>query len=208
MDSIFDDFAKAQAEYSGPLLASTLSPVSPRSNISRLREFYQSSNTAQIQTDLRYKIVYNQSIRISGPEGNAWIAVYAAYWQAVGHLLATEDALARGYDHEANWLRVYDSWKEVTTSLIRGYTNAGFAAWTIPCLYTTARNLRSFAIKADQQSNAEKNDVTFGSALQDDIVTEVDKNQKLKDAVQLLNRIFQLCANDKYERCFHANTRC
>jgi hypothetical protein len=206
MDGIFDDFAKAQAEYSGPLLATTLSPTSPPSNISRLRDFHQSSNAAQIQTDLRYKIVYNQSIRIGGPEGNAWIAVYAAYWQAVGHLLATEDALARGHDHEANWAKVYDSWKEVTTSLIRGYTNAGFAAWTIPCLYTTARNLRSFAIKADQQSSTEKNDVMFGSVLQDDIATEVDKNQKLKDAVQLLNRIFQLCANDKYVSC-HIGSR-
>jgi hypothetical protein len=83
----------------------------------------------------------------------------------------------------------------MTNALVRGYTNGGFEAWTVPCLYVAGKYLRIFAIKADTEtgSNAE-----FAGDFQDDFNPEGGKNEKLEDAARLLNRIFNICLSDRY----------
>jgi hypothetical protein len=95
---------------------------------------------------------------------------------------------------QASWTKVYDSWKEMTNALIRGYTNCGFEAWTVPCLYVAGKYMRIFAIKADEATGA-----STGSAnnFQDDFNPEAEKNEKLEDAARQLNRIFQICLSDR-----------
>ena len=95
---------------------------------------------------------------------------------------------------QVSWTKVYDSWKEMTNTLIRGYTNCGFEAWTVPCLYVAGKYMRIFAIKADEATGA-----STGSAnnFQDDFNPEAEKNEKLEDAARQLNRIFQICLSDR-----------
>ena len=96
---------------------------------------------------------------------------------------------------QAAYTKVYESWKNVTNQLIRGYSNAGFEAWTIPCLYVAGKYMRVFGIKADQESG---NNAGFSSNnFEDDLNADSGKNDKLEDAARVLNRIFQLCLADR-----------
>lgn len=84
----------------------------------------------------------------------------------------------------------------MTVALIRGYTNLGFQAWTVPCLYIAGKHIRIFAIKADKEIEAKGGQVSSGSFGEDD-VNDSDKNEKLEDAARVLNRIFTLCISDR-----------
>jgi hypothetical protein len=88
----------------------------------------------------------------------------------------------------------------MTNALIRGYTNLGFEAWTVPCLYVAGKYLRNFAIKADESAAASTSLVT---TFQDDFNPEAEKNEKLEDAARVLNRAFNICLSDRY---VHAST--
>jgi len=82
----------------------------------------------------------------------------------------------------------------MTNALIRGYTNCGFEAWTVPCLYVAGKYMRIFAIKADEATGVSTGVVSnFG----DDFNPEAEKNEKLEDCARQLNRIFQLCLSDR-----------
>lgn len=82
----------------------------------------------------------------------------------------------------------------MTNALIRGYTNCGFEAWTVPCLYVAGKYMRIFAIKADEATGASTGAVSnFG----DDFNPDAEKNEKLEDCARQLNRIFQLCLSDR-----------
>ncbi|KAI9841422.1 MAG: COP9 signalosome (CSN) subunit [Sclerophora amabilis] len=200
MQSIFNDFREAQAIGSGPLLSSTLIPVAPEANATRLQAFYRSTNHFSAQSDIRSQIVNHNypGLRLSKAESNAWVDVYVAFWKAVGEIFVTEDALARGQDVQAGWTRVYEAWKEMTSILIKGYSGSGgFQAWTVPCLYVAGKYARAFAIKADEQAGREKGTVTFNSGYQDDVADGFGNNEKLEDAARLINRIFTLCVSDR-----------
>lgn len=93
---------------------------------------------------------------------------------------------------QASWTKVFESWKEFSLALIRGYTNFGFEAWTVPCLYVAGKYLRIFAIKADEGAATTTTVTNF-----DDFNPEAGQNEKLEDAARLLNRIFQLCLADR-----------
>lgn len=95
---------------------------------------------------------------------------------------------------QTTWTKVYDAWKEMINALIRGYTNGGFEAWTVPCLYVTGKYLRVFAIKADEETG---NDGLTAGEFQDDFNPEGGKNKMLEDAARVLNRIFTLCLSDR-----------
>lgn len=91
---------------------------------------------------------------------------------------------------------MYETWKEFTTALIRGYTNYGFEAWTIPCLYTAGKHLRLFAISSDEERNttdAAANALELG----DDFDPDLEKQKQLRDCEQQLKRIFTLCLSDR-----------
>ncbi|MCJ1384742.1 COP9 signalosome (CSN) subunit [Xylographa soralifera] len=177
---------------SGPLLATTITPIAPLDDPNRLIRFFESSSSFTVSTDVRSHLLThpNTEVRFAKSEGNAWVDVYVAYWKATGGILAVDDGAKGG------WSKVYESWKEVTNALIRGYSNSEFEAWTVPCLYVTARYLRSFAIRADEEQKV-GNGVSFGIGIQDDMAGDHGKNRKLEDAARIINRIFTLCISDR-----------
>ena len=85
----------------------------------------------------------------------------------------------------------------MTALLVRGYTNCGFEAWTVPCLYVVGKYMRVFAIKADEGAAHSNGSVTN---FQDDFNPEAEKNEKLEDAARQLNRIFTICLSDRLAR--------
>jgi hypothetical protein len=91
----------------------------------------------------------------------------------------------------------------MTNALIRGYTNCGFEAWTVPCLYVAGKYMRIFAIKADEATGASSGAI---SNFQDDFNPEAEKNEKLEDAARQLNRIFQICLSDRSVYYPHQNS--
>lgn len=192
MDVVFRDFQQAHLLGSGPLLASTLNPIAPADDKNRLDRIYSSSNSISVAPDVRSGLLAhsNTPVRFSKGEGNAWVDVYIAYWKVTGELVAAKEGLT------GDWCNVYESWKEVTNSLIKGYSGSWFEAWTVPCLYIAGKYLRSFAIKADEYVKATRPD-NFRARLQDDIAIDSENNEKLEDAARVINRIFTLCISDR-----------
>lgn len=93
---------------------------------------------------------------------------------------------------------MYESWRDLTSVLIRGYNTYGFEAWTIPCLYIVGKHLRLFAITADAERGSSSVDPSGDAALmQDDFDPEAERSAQLRDCEQHLKRIFTLCLNDR-----------
>ena len=197
MRAIFQDFKHAHHIRSGPLLGSTIMPTAPASDPLRLRSLYYEINSTNISVSLRNGLLTPKAdVRLSKTEGNAWVEVYVAYWKFLGEIVPAVE----NRDIQVNWSKMYEAWKEVANSLIRGYTSAGFQAWTVPCLYVAGRFLRIFAIKADESLRGSGDDGKFSSGgFQDDVVGgELGKNEKLEDSARMINRIFTLCISDRY----------
>lgn len=117
--------------------------------------------------------------------------MYGSFWKAVGEIIAISDGT------KSEWSVVYDAWKDVTTALIKGYSGGFFEAWTVPCLYKVGRFLRVFAIRSDDGGKTNRA-AKFGAGIQDDIVNDFGKNEKLEDAARVINRMFTLCISDRY----------
>ena len=195
MDALFNDFKQAHYQLSGPLLAATITPIAPSNDPNRLRKFYRESDDYSISADVRYQIThYDRSVQIKKQEANAWIEVYIVFWKALGPIIDAEDDPVG-----ADWSRLYESWKEVTNTLLKGYSSGHFEAWTVPCLYVVGKYLRAFAIKADASAKAANGGMQMTTGgFQDDIASDIGKNEKLEDAARVINRIFTLCISDRY----------
>jgi hypothetical protein len=195
MRTLFQEFKHAHRIRSGPLLASTITPVAPPGDPQRLQSFYYGFNSFNVSSELRNGLLTPKAeLRLPKAEGNAWLDLYVAYWKALGEITAGE-----GRSSEPMWPKVYEAWKEVANALIRGYTSAGFQAWTVPCLYVVGRYLRIFAMKADESLRGTGNDVKFPEGgFQDEVTGEFGKNEKLEDSARMINRIFTLCISDRY----------
>ena len=195
MDALFNDFKQAHYQESGPLLAATITPIAPVNDPNRLRTFRRESDDFSISADIRYQIThYDKSVQIRKQEANAWIDVYIAFWKALGPILDAEDDADM-----AEWSSVYEGWKEVTNTLIKGYSSGHFEAWTVPCLYVVGRFLRTFAIRADANAKAANGGIQMTTGgFQDDIASDIGKNEKLEDAARVINRMFTLCISDRY----------
>lgn len=193
MDTLFQDFKQAQAVGSGPLLATTITPIAPSVDPNRLRKLYDDSNSFSIASDIRYGLLDHKQtdLRFSKAEGTAWVDVYVAYWKALGAIFEAENG-----GPDSDWTKAYEAWKEVANALIRGYSSAGFGAWTMPCLYVAGKYLRIFATKADDgiKEGGSNGNATF----EDDIVGQNGGHEKLEDAARVLNRMFTLCISDRY----------
>jgi len=192
MAQLFVDFHEAQRIGSGHLLASCLIPVDLSPASQRLRSFAQLSNYSAIENDVRYRLFQSPeaSYRPSKSEVTAWTDIFAALWATVKELELIKDS-----PHQSSWARVFDTYKKVTESLIRGYST-GFQAWTVPCLYTTGKYLRAFAIKADAEAKSKEGD-SFGDGFSDDIMGNFGKNEKLEQAAWVINRMFTTCLSDR-----------
>ena len=192
MDLLFHDFTQAHLVGSGPLLSSTLSPIAPSDDPSRLRRISLSSTEATIAEDIRSGLysAYERGLQLSKQEIGAWVDVYAAYWRVVNQLCTY---LESGHFDHSN---IYELWKELTNCLIKGYSSSSFAAWTVPCLYIAGRCLRTFAINADAQVRTTK-PASFNTGMQDDVTGSLNKYETLEDAARIINRIFTLCISDR-----------
>lgn len=119
--------------------------------------------------------------------------MYYLFWKAIGEILTVTGQL--GDNDTTSWTRVFETWRDLTTAITRGYTNHGFEAWSIPCVYVIGKYLRIFAIKADDERSKNANDQ--GASFQDDFDPETEKHQHLEDCARQLNRIFTLCLSDR-----------
>ncbi|KAL9614222.1 MAG: hypothetical protein Q9167_001310 [Letrouitia subvulpina] len=195
MNRLFYTFQEAHLLFSGPLLSTTLTPIAPASDPHALHQLHVDTNVFSVAGDIR-GCIENSTLRLSKAETNAWVDIYVAYWKAIGEIGRAESG-----KHRDDWaVRVYEAWKEVTNFVIRGYTSAGFGAWTLPCLYVAGKYLRIFAIKADEE-RGKQNGAGGGfrevDRLGDDIAATFEKNELLEDAARVINRIFTLCISDR-----------
>ena len=200
MDALFQDFRAAHYGGNGALLASTLSPVPLTRDPDRLEAFYNQTNQFEVNADIKYYVSKdNSALKIKAPEANCWAEVYIAYWKSLGAILSAQKR-GNGGDHAS----VYEIWKELANALIRGYTNGGFEAWTVPCLYVVAKWLRTFAIRTDRASNGQGGRHLKSGDLEDGFASELGSNERLEDAARVINRIFTLCISDRYADSMHS----
>jgi COP9 signalosome complex subunit 12 len=191
MDRLIARFEEAYLYGSGPQVAETLAPIPPADDPAFLERICRFSDSLNIVRDINTKILATAPPKVfSKAETNAWAEVYAAYWKAVGVLLQVQDG------HRSRLPDLYEAWKEIVLALIKGYSNGHFQSWTIPCLYTVGRYLRTFAIKADEQSR-ENGSLAFDPNMKEDVASDMNKNDKLEDAARVINRIFTLCISDR-----------
>ncbi|KKK24362.1 hypothetical protein ARAM_000876 [Aspergillus rambellii] len=194
MDTILEDLRLGHHKGSGRHLAAALTPIDTPRLPNRLKSFYKRWPAAQVPSNIRQCILQapaRDSPKLPKQELNAWVDVFTAYWRAVGEIVQFED-----YSSRASWVKVFDAWKELANILIRGYSNFGFQAWTIPCLYVVGKYLRIFAIKADAEI-ASQESMAFADRFQDDVTTDFGKNGKLEETARILNRMFTLCLGDR-----------
>ncbi|KAJ5574589.1 PCI/PINT associated module [Penicillium hetheringtonii] len=190
MGTLANEFRIAYLNGSGPGLAAVLTPITTRNDPDRLRSFYNFSNPAYLTKDLNSSLFHGKTPKISKAEQHAWVDIFAAYWEAAGELLKFE----AGHPG-ASAVAIFTAWKKVANAIIRGYSNAsGLPAWTLPCLYTVGKYLRTFAIKADLQV-ASQGSSSLG--FQDDVAADFEKNAHLEDAARVINRMFTLCLGDR-----------
>ncbi|TEA12051.1 Protein CSN12-like protein [Colletotrichum sidae] len=199
MEGLFEEFRNAHKTRSGYALAQTHQPFNPVNRPDKLRSIWMSTNIQDVKGDVKYMLLGRSSgskkFKLDFEETNGWVEVYSAYWKAIGEILKAEgDSSAGG--RSSSWTKVYEAWKELTTALIRGYTNYGFEAWTIPCLYTVGKHLRLFAISSDEERNS--SEATANAMdLGDDFDPDLEKQKQLRDCEQQLKRIFTLCLSDR-----------
>ncbi|KAE8412305.1 hypothetical protein BDV36DRAFT_271765 [Aspergillus pseudocaelatus] len=191
MATIFEDFVQGQRLGSGPRLAAALTPVAPAEYPQRLQSFYRFSNAARVSSDLRYSLFQANGLKLPKQEQNAWIDIFSTYWTAVGEIIKLTDSPS-----SASWVKVFNSWKDLANILIRGYTNFGLQAWTVPCLYIVGKYLRIFAMRADAELSSQDS-VAFGDNFQDDIAADFEKSAKLEESARIINRMFTLCLSDR-----------
>ena len=196
MEVLCREYWHANEEGSGPLLAATISPIAPPNYLNRLDAIYGHTNAASLSRDISYSLTKTADapIQYPNPEINTWTEIYSAYWYAIGAILAAEHAPTK-----PDWTKVYEAWKDVANTVIKGYSSGVLDAWTLPVLYTAGKHLRTFAIKADDHARASGGDASFiAGGLQEDIAGDFGKNEKLEDAARVINRMFTLCISDRY----------
>ena len=193
MQNIFQQFHEAYVQGSGPLLATTLSPIAPPDDPTHLKRLSENTSATSLSQDIRSGLsgVTGGELKLSKGERSAWVEVYAAFWKASGEIVSIQDRLG------ANWIALYEAWKDVANALIKGYSGGWFEAWTVPCLYVVGRYLRVFAIRADEAHNCTR-ELNFLAGEQDDAVASIGGNERLEDAARVINRVFTLCISDRY----------
>lgn len=201
MDALIRDFARVYNAEDGYGLEAILSPLAPLNDSGRLYALHRGTNAYSVQSDVRAGL---NALRLDKAEANVWLEVFVAYWKAVGEILAAEEATnvgkSNGNSHAggANWLKVYEAWRDVLNAVYRGYQSQQFELWTIPALYVTGRSLRVFAIKADACLSTKKGGaMAHNAGFQDDITDDEGGNETLADAARQINKVFGLCLSDR-----------
>lgn len=205
MDALFALFNTAHEHRNGYLLASTLDPLGPPQIPHLIHDFAHDSTPSKIETDIRYRTVYNSALGLSKSDARAWLDLYVAYWKFAQEYSNYSNTDGKGYNgnksRSSSSSSVYDTWKDFVNVLLRGYTSGAFAIWTLPCLYVAGKYLRMFAIRADEQAVkmgvGSSVMVSAGAGFGDDVVGGMGVNEKLEDAARQINRIFGMCISDR-----------
>ncbi|KAF2815839.1 uncharacterized protein BDZ99DRAFT_124431 [Mytilinidion resinicola] len=197
MDRIIGRFHQCVAEENGTELAKIFSTKAPASSPNFFYDLRRASNAQHIDGEIHYSLTPRNGFSFDSAEVNAWAEVFVNYWKAVGEFIGLEESTDRGELKDGQYGEVYDVWKAFTNSLIKYHSSSVLPFWTIPCLYTALTDLRTYAIKADEQSVNAKGSINFSTGLQDDIVSSVGKNEKLEDYARVLNRVFNMCLQDR-----------
>ncbi|KAA8910791.1 hypothetical protein FN846DRAFT_904746 [Sphaerosporella brunnea] len=165
----------------GRALGSLLNPTNPDNH-----SFAYSSNHYSIRKTVEKELSGISSFRngITDRGQRAWVDVVVSFWEVVCELergntgrAVVDDGsgLELGY-----WGRAYTKMSAYTTTVSRGFINSGWQNWLLPVLYEACRNLRDFAIRADEEEKS------------------VGKSaDKLEDAARHLNKMFTLCLSDR-----------
>jgi COP9 signalosome complex subunit 12 len=213
MDQLAQDLSKAYGSFNGYHVAELLRPDPVGDNLERLRIIVRSSNHATVKKDVNVSLRTTDLARQPNSTLTGWSEIVQAYWRAIAeivHMLDPEEVkrevgLAQHHliaDAVANlsqpptWTRVYELWREVTSQIIRGFSNYDFGNWLIPTLYVAGRHLRFFALKADDE-RALNPVQEKGLSFADDFDPETEKHGQLRDCEQQLKRIFTLCLTDR-----------
>ncbi|KAF2259569.1 hypothetical protein CC78DRAFT_475207 [Lojkania enalia] len=197
MQAALEPFLTAHTNEDAWAVASLLSPIAPPSDPGRLYDFYRASNEHMIENDIRTALIYSRASRLEPSEGSAWSEIFVNYWKVVGQILRAEEATNQGRSRDRQWVDVFDAWKTLTNSLLKHLERGNIRSWTMICMYHAAKDLRKFAIKADEQLATAKGNVTFNSGFQDDVVTSIPRNEMLEEAARVLNRMFRMCLSDR-----------
>lgn len=196
MQAALQPFFEVYATGLAQPVADFLSPVAPAHDPGRLYDFYRASADDKIEGDVRYALKYSKNVRMTNKESGAWVDIIASYWRAVKEIIKVEEASNQGKLNEQQYVAVYDTWKDLTSSFIKHISAGLLPPWAIFTLYFTANHLRKIAIKADEQL-AKSKSATPSTGFSDDIVSTVPQNQKLEEAARVFNRIFALCLGDR-----------
>lgn len=190
MSTLAAEFKSAYGAGSGDSLAAVFTPIATQNKPYRLQSFYDFTNAASLQKDLSFALFHGKSLKLPRAEQTAWVDIFAAYWEAVGEVLKCEQGR-----RDASLVAIFIAWKKVANALIRGYSSSsGIPAWTLPCLYTVGKYLRTFAIKADIEAASQG---TSGFGFQDDVAADIERNANLEEAARIINRMFTLCLSDR-----------
>lgn len=205
MDVLAREYHDALQSYNGHLLAATISPVAPPHFLNRLDTIRYASDSDAVQNDVGYSLTKHARRAISKEDRQVlelWSEIYTCYWHTLNALVAAQVP----NNIRPDWSRVYDLWKELANTVIRGFTSGVLENWALPVLYMAGRHLRIFAIKADETKiNTEGELGVDMGGLQDDIAGDFGKNKTLEDAARVINRMFTLCISDRYveiTKCF------
>ena len=199
MTSPPQEFMSAYKNGNGYRVASVFIPYD---DSNRLSEFYNSSTSANVVKDLRSYFNQHRNSHFSKADVNAWVEIFAAFWRAIGELTIARTSSQIVNQRNAQWAKLYEAWKEFNNALIRGFNSNALHPWTLPCLYTSGKYLRLFAIQADMIVAKSRQSAALNDAFEDDLKFEA-KNEKLEDCAQQLRRIFSLCVGDRYlSDCF------
>jgi COP9 signalosome complex subunit 12 len=197
MQVALEPFRAAHAAQEVWDVSAMLSANAPREQPGRLYDFYRASNEHQVENDIRAAIKYSKASRIPPKEAGAWVDIFVSYWKAVGEILRSDEATNQGRYSDQHAVAVYDAWKDFLNQIVKHISNGNLPHWTVVCMYVAASQLRTFAIKADEQLAKTKGNVTFNAGFQDDIVSTAPRNEKLEEAARVFNRMFALCLGDR-----------
>lgn len=192
MSELFKTFNEAQRVGDGNLLASCLAPIGSGRDPDRLAALAGLTNFQNAQSDIRYHLFGGQhTVKLPKNESNQWVEIFVALWKCARELFLIEK------NGQGNWDLAFKAYKDVCTFLNRGYSNYGFQAWTIPCMYTAGKYLRLIAIRADEAAAySSPNGLGLVGNLADDMAEEGASNAKLQDAARTLQQMISVCRSD------------
>ncbi|KAL2112730.1 hypothetical protein VUR80DRAFT_6612 [Thermomyces stellatus] len=195
MDELANELAESHSTGNGYQVAQILLPIPPPDRQDRLKSIWKGTNAASVKKDISKAMRKSSYLKnLPDDEFTGWVDILTAYWKAVSEIVSMTEPADSG--KAPSWSKIYEAWKELTSFVVRGYTNHGFEAWTLPCLYVVGKHLYLYAIRSDEEKA--KNPTTDKDlSLADDFDPEMEESAQLRDSEQVLKRIFTLCLSDR-----------